>query len=207
MNPTILLSFLGTSVVFGLIPGPSVCFTIAHTFNHGVRLTIPTILGQLTANCTQIIIVLFGLSTILSQSIFLFSGLKIGGALYLIYLGCRQWFALRPSMDIQSKTNTRTRRKAFLDGFLVCGTNPKAIFYYAALLPQFVVPSGNTSIQILIMACSSILIAALVLLFYTMLANTIRNWFKSKKFWKTQNRLSGCLLIGAGITLAMTSKK
>lgn len=205
MNLTVLLSFLGMSIVFGLIPGPSVCFTIAHSINHGIRLTIPTILGQITANCLQIIFVLFGLSSILSRSIVLFSALKIGGALYLIYLGCRLCFAPAPTLDSQEEIKPKIWRKAYLSGFWVCGTNPKAVLYYAALLPQFVVPTGDKSIQLLILAITSILVAFLVLLFYTMLANTIRGWLTGKNLWKTQNRLSGILMIGAGIAISMTS--
>ena len=207
MHITTWLSFIGASLVFGLIPGPSVCFTIAHAFKHGARRTLPTILGQLAANCSQIIVVLFGLSRILEQSLIFFQVLKIIGAVYLVYLGYRQWTAGQPRLSVSRQTDLTTIRKAFIDGFVVCGTNPKAIVYYAALLPQFVRPTFDEHTQLIILAITSVIIAALVLGFYTILANRIRCWFNSEKHWKTQNRLTGMLMIGAGIALLVVSRE
>jgi homoserine/homoserine lactone efflux protein len=203
----IWLSFVGASFVFGLIPGPSVCFTIAHSLKYGSRRTLSTILGQLAANCCQIIIVLLGMSRLLEQSVIFFQGLKLLGAAYLIYLGYRQWTAGKPHFNAQSGSNGKTARRAFIDGFVVCGTNPKAIFYYAALLPQFVLPAYDTMNQVVILAFTSVIIAALVLLFYTMIANRVRYWFDTKKYWKTQNRLTGTIMIGAGVALSVVSRK
>lgn len=207
MCTAVWLSFVGASLVFGLIPGPSVCFTIAHALKYGTRRTLTTILGQLAANCCQIMVVLFGMSRIFDQSALFFKGLKMCGAAYLIYLGYRQWRSGKPSLNIHKEVNSKTERKAFRDGFLVCGTNPKAILYYAALLPQFVLPTWDKNAQLIILAITSVIIAGLVLTFYTVVADRVRCWFDSKKYWKTQNRLTGILMIGAGITLSLVPKK
>ena len=206
MHITIWLSFVGASLVFGLIPGPSVCFTIAHAFKHGARRTIPTILGQLAANCCQIVVVLFGMNRILEQSLIFFQVLKIIGAVYLVYLGYRQWTAGQPRLAVNSQTDSKTIRKAFIDGFVVCGTNPKAILYYAALLPQFVVSNFDENTQLIILAVTSVIIAAIVLVFFTVLADRARYWFNSNKYWQTQNRLTGLLMIVAGVALALVSR-
>ena len=206
MHITVWFSFVGASTIFGLIPGPSVCFTIAHALKHGARRTLATIIGQLVANCCQIIVVLFGLTSILEQSALLFRGLKIVGAVYLVYLGYRQWTASKPQLNIQEKTNLRITHKAFIDGFVACGTNPKAVLYYAALLPQFVLPHYDKNTQLITLAITSVIIAALVLGFYTVLANRVRYWFNREKYWRTQNRLTGILMIGAGIALSMVSE-
>ena len=207
MQLAIWLSFVGTSLIFCLLPGPSICFTIAHALKNGTRKTWPTILGQLAANCVQILIVLFGLSGILNQSLLFFQGLKICGAAYLIFLGCRQWTAGRPDLVSQRQTDAATGRRAFRDGFIVCGTNPKAIFFYAALLPQFVLPGGDEGIQLIILAVTNLLIGALVLGFYSLLAGGARSWFTNARYWKAQNRFTACLMIGAGIALSAVSRK
>jgi homoserine/homoserine lactone efflux protein len=206
MHLTIWFSFVGASFVFGLTPGPSVCFTVAHALKHGARRTLATILGQLVANCCQIIVVLFGLSKILEQSMIFFQALKIIGAVYLVYLGYRQWTAGQPRLHMSKQIDSKTVRKAFIDGFVVCGTNPKAILYYAALLPHFVRPIYDENTQLMILAVTSVIIAALVLGFYTILANRLRYMLTSKKYWKTQNRLTGMLMIGAGVVLFMVGK-
>lgn len=199
------LSFVCASFVFGLIPGPSVCFTIAHALTHGARRTMPTILGQLAANCCQIVIVLFGMNRILEQSPVVFQGLKIVGAIYLVYLGYRQWTAGKPHLNIKQDEGSKKLRKAFIDGFVVCGTNPKAILYYAALLPQFIVQNYDENTQLIVLAVTSVVIAAIVLAFYTMLASQVSHWFDSRKYWKTQNRLAGIIMIFAGVALSAVS--
>ena len=107
---------------------------------------------------------------------------------------------------ISRELNRTGKNKAFINGLVVCGTNPKAILYYAALLPQFVLPYSDKNTQMVILAATSVIIAALVLGFYTVLAAKVRYWFNSKKYWKTQNRLAGILMIGAGIALSLVSK-
>jgi homoserine/homoserine lactone efflux protein len=206
MHLTVWLSFVGASFVFGLIPGPSVCFTIAHALRYGARRTSPTILGQLAANCLQIIVVLFGMSRIVEQSLIVFQGLKIVGAMYLVYLGYRLWRTGQPRLHLGKRMDSKTVQKAFFDGFVVCGTNPKAILYYAALLPQFVVSGVEENTQLIILAVTSVIIAAIVLVLFTVLADRVRYWFNSKKYWRTQNRLIGLLMIAAGIALAVVSK-
>jgi homoserine/homoserine lactone efflux protein len=200
------LSFVLTSLVFGLIPGPSVCFTIAHAIKHGARRTLPTVTGQLVANCCQVLVVLFGMNRVLDRSPVLFQVLKIIGALYLVYLGYRQWTAGRPYLNMKEGAVCTTARKAFVDGFVVCGTNPKAIFYYAALLPQFVVRSYDESTQLIFLAATSVVLAAAVLIFYTVLADRVSVWFNSRRYWKAQNRLAGFIMVSAGIALSVASK-
>jgi len=166
---------------------------------------MPTILGQLAANCCQIVIVLFGMNRILEQSPVVFQGLKIVGAIYLVYLGYRQWTAGKPHLNIKQDEVSKNLRKAFIDGFVVCGTNPKAILYYAALLPQFVVQNYDENTQLIVLAVTSVVIAAIVLAFYTMLASQVSHWFDSRKYWKTQNRLAGIIMIFAGVALSAVS--
>jgi homoserine/homoserine lactone efflux protein len=207
MQINIWLSFIGASIVFGLLPGPSVCFTVAYALKHGTRSTLSTILGQLAANCCQIVIVLFGMSSILERSVVFFQMLKICGAAYLIYLGIRQWTSGRPQVYMEKRTSAQASRKAFLDGFVVCGINPKAILYYAALLPQFIIQTGDERVQMIILAGTSIIVAAVVLIFYTLLADQTRRWFVMKRFWKTQNRLAGVLMVGAGVALSLAARE
>ena len=199
------LSFVGASVIFGLLPGPSVCFTIGYALKHGLGRTCLTILGQLTANVCQIIIVLFGISSILEQTTAIFYVLKFAGAVYLIYLGIKQWRAGKPEVNIENSMGSPVSRRAFLDGFVVCGTNPKAILYYAALLPQFVVQAIDERFQMIILAITSLVIALVILVVYTLLADRVRDWFHTNKFWKVQNRLAGVLMIGAGIVLSLVT--
>ena len=200
-------SFVGATLVFCLIPGPSVCFTVACTLKYGSPRALATITGQLAANCCQVIAAFFGISGIMGLSSISFQGLKIIGAVYLVYLGYRQWNAGKPQLDIREKTHFKNTRRAFIDGFVVCATNPKAVIYYVAVLPQFVLPNYDKSVQLIILGITDIIIAASVLVFYSVVASRVRFWLNREKYWKTQNRLTGILMIVAGIALAMVSRE
>jgi homoserine/homoserine lactone efflux protein len=149
---------------------------------------------------------LFGISSILEQTTAIFYVLKFAGAVYLIYLGIKQWRVGKPEVNIENSMSSPVSRRAFLDGFVVCGINPKAILYYAALLPQFVVQAIDERFQMIILAITSLVIALVILVVYTLLADRVRDWFHTNEFWKVQNRIAGVLMIGAGIVLSLVTR-
>jgi threonine/homoserine/homoserine lactone efflux protein len=206
MSLAVYLSFVGTSLLFCLIPGPSVCFTIAHAIRHGGRRTLPTILGQATANALQLLVIAVGLSSILERSVVFCTGFRLAGAAYLIYLGARTFTAPEPPFGDQT-VSVRGRGNGFLDGLVVCGTNPKALVYYAAFLPQFMSPLAESTQQLLVLGSSSLLIVVLVLLLYTALAAQARHWLLERGLWRAQTRASGTLIIAAGATLALADTR
>ena len=110
----IILSFILTSLIFGFIPGPSVCFTIAYGIKFGTSATIPSIVGQLAANFLQVLLVLIGLNSLLEQSIELFYILKMAGAFYLVYLGIKQWFAGKRWNICRSCFGSRSKTRIWL---------------------------------------------------------------------------------------------
>ena len=145
MSLEIILTFVISSVILGIIPGPSVCFSIAHSMKFGSVKTFPSIFGQLTANTFQIFLIFLGINRILEQSVALFTILKFIGALYFIYLGMKQWGTKMPVIGSDINLESRNNFKSFIDGFIVCGTNPKAMIFYAAYFPQFI---NNSSAKI-----------------------------------------------------------
>jgi threonine/homoserine/homoserine lactone efflux protein len=204
MTVQLYVSFVVASLLFGLIPGPSVCFTIAHALRHGGRRTVPTIIGQAAANSLQLLVIVCGLSGILAQSAALISVFKIGGALYLVYLGIRTFFAPELHLAGDGEPPAKGRFKSALDGFIVCGTNPKALLYYAALLPQFIAPRGDRSSQLVLLGVSSVVIGILVLSFFTLLAGHARYWLLERGLWRVQKRASGVLIVTAGAALGLS---
>lgn len=131
----------------------------------------------------------------------------VSGAGYLIYLGIKQWRADKPDLDNSDKLHSENIKKSFIDGFIVCGTNPKAILFYAAFFPQFIIPQLGYHLQFILLGILSIIICGFVLILYTFLAGTTRAWFVNNNYWRIQNRLTGSLMIGAGTALAVVSKK
>ncbi len=207
MSREIIFTFIVSSVILGVIPGPSVCFSIAHSIRYGTVKTFPSIFGQLIANTIQIFLVFLGINSLLEQSLTLFSMVKLMGALYLFYLGIKQWGAGMPILGIDVQLKSRNIYRSFMDGFIVCGTNPKAIIFYAAYFPQFINDSSAKIIQFIVLGTLSLFVCGSVLTFYTLLAGKTRDWFLRKGYWQTQNRITGSLMMMAGFFLAFTGKK
>ena len=85
------------------------------------------------------VIVAIGFGALLAASEAAFSIVKFIGAAYLIWLGIQKWRAPPSPLDAGKMPVIRTG--LFLQGLLVNLTNPKAIIFIGALVPQFVDPT------------------------------------------------------------------
>jgi threonine/homoserine/homoserine lactone efflux protein len=206
MSTETYVSFVLASMLFGLMPGPSVCFTIAHAVRHGGRMTAHTILGQAAANAVQLLMISVGLASVLERSVVFCLFFKLIGACYLIYLGVRTLCSSAPEIELQAappSPATTTPPRAFVDGLVVCGTNPKALFYYAAFLPQFVNPRADAAPQLLVLGAAALSVGILILAGYTVIASWARYWLSERGLWRWHTRASGSLIIAAGAALAL----
>ena len=91
-------------------------------------------------------------------------------------------------------------------GFLVALTNPKAIAFFTAFLPQFIDPSLPVEYQIAIMCASFVVLAALADSGWAMAAGLGRSWFMRQSRARLLGRLSGVTLIGGGIWLSLARR-
>lgn len=199
------LSFALLSVTFCLIPGPSVCFTIAYALKHGMSCALASIGGQLGANGFYILAVSVGLSRLLEGSAEVFTVLKLGGAAYLFYLGVTQWCAGSIQLAEAAPENVSAHGawKGFVRGFVVCGTNPKTFLFYAAILPPFVSPAHDRSIQLAVLSGTIVVVGGLVLVLYALFAYRVRSWLISADRSRLRNRVAGGIMMAAAAYLAL----
>ena len=202
-----IFSFIVAYFLLASIPGPSICFTIASGLELGTFASIPSIIGQLTAKCFHIFLVLLGLNTLLEQSVELFIIVKTAGAVYIVYLGIKQWFAARPDLNAYMSKKSKSAFKSFTDGFIINIINPKSILFYAVLFPQFILPEYNLVLQHIVLGLLSIIVVGIILITYTILADKAKSWMSNSSYWRYQNRLTGSLMIGAGISLGLLKKR
>ena len=110
-------------------------------------------LGLQLALAVQIGIVAAGLGAVLAASELAFGLIKWFGVAYLVYLGWKQWQA--PPSDFAAEAGERPLGRPLtlvLRGFLVNASNPKAIVFILAVLPQFLDPRQPQLAQYLTMA-------------------------------------------------------
>lgn len=184
--------FVCMETVLCLTPGPAVLFVLSTSLKFGARKSIASNLGILWANAVYFALSATGIGAVLLSSR-LFMAVKWIGAAYLVFLGLRSIF--RPEQA--APMIEHKHRRLFLNGLSIQISNPKAIIFFAALLPQFLNLHAAIIPQILILGATSAAIEFSILLGYGFAGATI-----TPRYAKWTNRVAGGLLIGAGAGLA-----
>src|SRR5258707_712252 len=148
-----VLAFALLSFALIILPGPNVLFIISRSLMLGRTAGVGTALGGQIGVYVQVAAVAFGVGAVVERSVAVFPFLKLAGAAYLVYLGVQ---ALRHRRSLAAalgaQTEPKTIRRILRDGFLVGVTNPKAIVFFVAVLPQFVDRSaGHVPVQMLLL--------------------------------------------------------
>lgn len=189
-------------------PGPDFAIIVRQSITYGRRTALWTSLGVGSGILIHVGYSLLGIGLIVSQSISIFSLMKMAGALYLIYLGSKALQAKplnRAEVPTTSSVQQPTTAQALRTGFLTNGLNPKATLFFLSLFTVVIDPATPLIIQAgygLYMALATALwFSALSLLFGH---TAVRRSFLKIGHWF--DRLTGVVLIGLGLKLALTDK-
>jgi threonine/homoserine/homoserine lactone efflux protein len=200
--------FVATVFVVSAIPGPNMLLVMTHGAQHGLRRSSATMAGCLSALILMLSVSAAGLGVFLEAWPAMFNVLRMAGAAYLVYLGIKAWrapadeTALQQTDELASKP-TRSRFALFRNGFLVAGSNPKAILFAAALLPQFIDAGHATLPQFGILVGTFAVIEVSWYLVYAGCGTRIGSKLRSRSVAKTFNRLTGGVFVGFGAMMAL----
>jgi len=204
MNWTLWWLFVPVDTVLCLTPGPAVLLVLATALRRGSRRSIAATSGILTANTVYFAVSATSLGALLMASYRLFFLVKWIGAAYLIFLGSRALLSNSIPLGPESAPGAgRSSWRLFADGLLLQLSNPKAIVFFAALLPQFIDPKGRLALQVFVLGLTSVCIEFLVLLSYGLAAGRALAVARQPRYARWTNRISGMFLIGAGSGLAL----
>jgi threonine/homoserine/homoserine lactone efflux protein len=204
-----LLAFVITAAVFVVIPGPSVLFVVSRSVVHGSAAGIATVVGNTAGVFAQVVAVAFGIGPLVERSVELFTVLKLAGAAYLVFLGVQ---AIRHRRSLAAALGAKIEHKTLArivgDGFTVGVTNPKAIVFFAAILPQFVDrQSGHVPVQLITLGALMAGIALLSDSTYALVAGRIRDWLAaSPRRMEALGGTGGLAMIAIGTRLAFTGR-
>jgi len=196
------LTFTVASIALLAIPGPTVLIVVSYALKQGKSsgwATVPGVsLGDLTAMTTS----LLGAGAILATSLTLFTVLKLVGAVYLIWLGIKMWRE-KPVLDQLQKANPKdTKLSMFWNVYIVTALNPKGITFFVAFVPQFIDPQLPVLQQFIILEATFVILAAINVTIWVLLAGQMRAKFQSPMLLKRLNKSVGGFLIGAGLVTA-----
>jgi threonine/homoserine/homoserine lactone efflux protein len=169
-------------------------FILSSALKAGAKKSIASNLGILAANTVYFALSATGIGAVLLSSK-LFFAVKWIGAAYLVVLGVRLLF--KREAVVQAPLTEDKSHHLFFDGFTLQMSNPKAIVFFSALLPQFLNPHAPIVPQVTILGITSALIEFSILLGYGVAGSAL-----TPRYARWTNRVAGGLLIGAGAGLA-----
>jgi threonine/homoserine/homoserine lactone efflux protein len=186
-----------------LTPGPAVLLVLSQALTRGSSRAVWSIGGIIAANTVYFVLSATGIGAILLASYQLFFAIKWLGAAYLLWLGVSAFFGKSKVLSVgRDERAPVSSARMFLNGFILQMANPKALVFFTALLPQFINPRAAVIPQVAILALTSVVVEFFVQLFYAVLAGRVTHLATQPRFAAVTNRISGTLLVGAGIGMA-----
>ncbi|MDS7957221.1 MULTISPECIES: LysE family transporter [unclassified Acinetobacter] len=169
-------------------PGAGAIASMSSGLNYGFRHGYWNAIGLQVALVLQIMVVAAGVGVLFATTPLAFQAVKWFGVAYLLYLAYLQWTAPVKDIEIQQEKRDKSALALLLNGFVVNISNPKAIVFLLAVLPQFLDLSKPQWIQYLIMAATMITIDLIVMAGYTGLASKVLRLLRSPRQQKYLNR-------------------
>lgn len=202
---------VATVFVVSAIPGPNMLLVMTHGARYGLRRSSATMAGCLTGIMLMASISAAGLGVFLQAWPTMFNALRLAGAAYLVWLGIKAWRApaaeMRETAAADAEASSAPLRRSafslFRNGFLVASSNPKAILFAAALLPQFIDANRPALPQFVVLVATIAVIEVGWYLIYAGFGTHIGERLRSKSVAKAFNRLTGGVFVGFGAMMAL----
>ena len=201
MFPSDYLIFLQIILFLFITPGLPRVVIVSHTLNYGLKRSVWTAVGDVSANIIQGILVVFLIGSFLSDNPEILYYLKWAGILYIVYLAYDTFTAKISSIN-SGEQITKSIFSFYKDGFMVAGLSPKAIIFFGTIFSSFINFESNVFSQFIILMITYVALDFLTLMIYGMAAEKISIWLKSKP--KVLNTISACVLLIIALYVAAT---
>jgi len=206
MSGANLSLFLLAAIIIAAIPGPAIFYVAARTLSGGRKAGIASTFGTALGGLVHVTAGGLGVSAIILASAQLFTGLKLAGALYLVWLGIRNFReAGNPPPEQISPAGTK---RAFREGIIVEALNPKTAAFFLAFIPQFLEPAaGYPALQFMTLGLISVALNTFADVIVVVAASTARaGLVRRPHFVQRLRQGSGLFIAGLGISLAFARR-
>ena len=198
-------------------PGPSVALVLRTAITHGRSNALAVALAHGIGISVYALAVVLGLAALIQNSVFFMNALQIGGALFLLYLGCRMLFggirtltretrdgvdASDPATRIDDSSASRLWQHV-LNGFLIVFFNPKVVIFFVAIFSQFLNAEQSLSTQVFAAGMAGVIDAAWYAL-VGILASDPRFAVRLHRAAPFIDSLFGTLFVGFGISVLLS---
>ena len=201
--------FVIMTFVVSATPGPNMLLVMSSSARHGVGAAIATMAGCMTALMAMMTLSAAGLGALLQSFPTVFDALRLTGAAYLAYLGVCSWRArVDPASASAGVTDTPAQAPAalFRRGMLVAASNPKAILFAAAFLPQFIHTDSPRLPQFAILLLTFAVIEISWYFAYAFGGKRLSAYLRRASVLRAFNRLTGGAFIGFAAVMAFVKE-
>ena len=222
MNLSTWWIFVTATFLISAAPGPNMLLIMNQSVRFGLRASIYSMAGCMTALMIMFTLSAMGLGVILQQSPAIFDALRWLGAMYLAYLGYKVWtapvttaitptsidengkFYIKNNSTLGNKTAGYSAFNLFKTGFFTAGSNPKALLFAAALLPQFIQADLPQVPQLVILLATFSVLEILWYFIYAFGGLSMAQQLRKPNILRWFNRVTGGAFIGfAGLMAVM----
>ena len=201
------LGFFAACWVISLSPGAGAVASMSSGLQYGFRRGYWNVIGLQIALALQILIVAAGVGAVLATSALAFNLIKWFGVAYLLYLAYKQWQQPPSVVSAEQRAEQQVQPLAMIfRGFLVNISNPKAIVFMLAVLPQFITPRDPLVPQYGLMMATMIAVDMIVMAGYTCLAAKVLLFLRSPRQQRILNRSFASMFAGAASLLSLVHR-
>ena len=130
------LLFFATLAPISLMPGINMTYAMSIGMSFGYKHSLIMMTGQLLSLAFVAFCCMLGVGAVLHHFEYAFKALNIVAGLYMLYLGAMLFFS-KGQLSITKVSQLPSKKQMFLNGAVVCISNPKAWIFLSALLPTF----------------------------------------------------------------------
>jgi RhtB (resistance to homoserine/threonine) family protein len=203
-----LLAFLGVATLLTVTPGPDMAVVTRITLARGRRSAMFASVGITTGLLCWAVASAVGLAALLSASATAYTGLKLVGACYLIWLGVQTWrqtYQTGSDAEVESGGAMPSGHvAAYRQGLLSNLLNPKIAVFYTTFLPQFIEPGSPILASSLLLAGVHIVLGLIWLTLYVMLVARAGDVLRRPRARNSIQRVTGTVLIGFGLRMGLS---
>jgi threonine/homoserine/homoserine lactone efflux protein len=175
-----LLSFAFATSLLAISPGPDNIFVLTQSIVNGKKFGLATVFGLISGCLVHTTLLAFGVSAIIKESANLFTGIKIFGAVYLLFLAYKVYKSDATIAFSKENTSKRTTKQLFKEGFIMNVLNPKVSIFFLAFFPGFLFSDAlSTVFQFYILGFVFMLVSLVIFSMIAILAGSISKNIKS----------------------------
>ncbi|MBB5460180.1 LysE family translocator [Paraburkholderia sp. Cpub6] len=204
-----LLGFGFVALGIVLTPGPNMIYLVSRSICQGRVAGLISLGGVALGFVVYMLCAALGITALLLSVPFAYDALRLGGALYLLWLALQ---AVKPGGDSPFRVRdlpVDSPSKLFTMGFVTNLLNPKIAVLYLSLLPQFIDPRhGSVLGQSLTLGSLQIAVSISVNAVVVMTAGSIAGFLARRPRWLAMQRwMMGTVLTGLAVRMAMEARR